>query len=191
MIAVGNGESRKHLNLNSKNNIVGCNALHRDVPINHLVCVDRRCVQEALKSSNCTNTKIYTRPEWVGYFNDPRVCKVPPLPYQGTARPDEPFQWGSGGYAILLAATMSDNIELIGFDLWSKDSKINNVYKGTPNYNSADSHRVDPSYWIYQISKVFECFPDKYFTVYNNDDWSMPSSWKKANVEFKPIDKFV
>ncbi len=147
--------------------------------------------EKPLESSNCKNTKIYTRPEWINYFNDPRVCLVPDLPYRGTTRPDEPFQWGSGGYAVLLAAKLSDNIELLGFDLWSKTDRVNNVYKGTSNYSSPDSHRVDPSYWIYQISKVFECFPDKYFTVYNEHDWKMPIGWKRNNVEFKPVDKFI
>lgn len=191
MIAVGNGESRKGINLSERNNLIGCNAFHRDVAVEHLICVDHRCVREALVSPNCTNTKIYTRPDWINYFNDPRVCLVPELPYKGTERPDDPFQWGSGGYAILLAAKLSDQIEMIGFDLWSKTDKVNNVYKGTQNYSSSDKHRVDPSYWIYQISKVFECFSDKYFIVYNEDGWQMPPSWKKANVEFKTIDKFI
>lgn len=191
MIAVGNGESRSGIDLTKKENLIGCNAFHRDMPVEHLICVDHRCVREALSSQNCKNTKIYTRPDWKDYFNDPRVCLVPPLPYKGKDRPDDPFQWGSGGYAVLLATTLSDQIELIGFDLWSKDLKVNNIYKGTANYSSPDKHRVDPSYWIYQISKVFEHCPDKYFIVYNEDSWPMPDSWKRANVEFKSIDKFV
>lgn len=188
MIAVGNGESRAGIDLTNTKDIIGCNALHRDLTVEHLICVDHRCVREALESPNCKNTTIYTRPDWINYFNDPRVKLVPELPYKGTERQDDPFQWGSGGYAVLLAATLSDSVELLGFDLWSKDSKVNNIYKGTNNYVAADKHSIDPNYWIYQIAKVFDCFPDKYFTVYNLEGWQPPKSWLLPNVSFKTID---
>lgn len=188
MIAVGNGESRAGIDLTKRTDIVGCNALHRDLTVEHLICVDQRCVREALVSPNCKDTLIYTREDWVGYFNDPRIKLVPELPYKGEQRQDDPFQWGSGGYAVLLSAILSNNIELVGFDLWSNDSKVNNVYKGTQNYADAGKHSVDPSYWIYQIAKVFECFPDKYFTVYNLESWQPPKTWLQSNVAFKTID---
>jgi hypothetical protein len=190
MIVVGNGESRKDINLNNLKNIIGCNALHRDLAVDHLICVDKRCVLEALESPNCTNTKIYTRPDWLNYFNSPNIQVVPELPYTGPLRQDDPFQWGSGGYALILAAQLSDHIDIIGFDLWSANNCVNNVYKDTNNYSKSTSHKVDPSYWIYQVSKVFESFPTKYFTVYNIEGWQMPNTWRLANVNFKTIDMF-
>jgi len=190
MIVIGNGESRAGITLPHGKQIIGCNALHRDMEVQHLVCVDRRCVKEALVSANCINTRIYTRSEWKHEFNDSRVCQVPELPYSGALRQDMPFHWGSGGFAILIAALLSNNIEIVGFDLWGNGNQVNNVYKGTTNYSKSDSHSVDPSYWIYQISKIFQCFPDKYFTVYNLADWKMPETWRLANVEFKTIDMF-
>ena len=116
---------------------------------------------------------------------------VPDLPYTGGIRADEPFHWGSGPYAVLLATELSSNIKLVGFDLYGRNNLINNVYKGTKNYEKETYRAVDQSYWIHQIAKVFEWYPDKYFTVYNEDGWQMPLSWKKVNVEFKPIDKFI
>ena len=190
MIVVGNGESRKDINLTNLKNIVGCNALHRDLAVDHLICVDRRCVLEALQSPNCTNTKVYTRTEWIDHFNHPSLLPVPDLPYTGELRQDDPFQWGSGGFALVLAAQLSDTIDIIGFDLWGNGKHVNNVYKDSNNYSKADSHSVDPSYWIYQVSKVFTSCPDKYFTIYNLEGWQMPDSWCLANVNFKTIDLF-
>jgi hypothetical protein len=77
---------------------------------------------------------------------------------------------------------------MIGFDLYGTAGTVNNIYKGTPNYKQEGTSSVDPSYWIYQISKVFELFPDKYFTIYNND-WVIPESWKMKNISFKTLDK--
>jgi len=188
MISVfGNGESRKKINLNSFTETkIGCNAIHRDYYVDHLVCVDRRMVQEAL-DSNFQGT-LYTRTDWSYFYKNTPVKILPNLPYQGNTRPDEPFQWGSGPYAVLLAATLDDHINLFGFDLYSDTSCVNNIYKDTKNYDAGTKSAVDPRYWIYQVSKVFECYPDKYFTVYNVEGWELPKSWHLANVDFKTID---
>lgn len=188
-VAIGNGESRRGIDIDSLQGLkIGCNAIHRDFVVDYLIAVDRRCVTEALESPNCLQTKILTRKDWVANFRDPRVNLVPDLPFTGAARADNPFHWGSGPYAVLQAAVMSKNISLIGFDLWSKDQYVNNVYKGTPNYNDSNYRAVDPSYWVYQISKIFQHYTDKYFIVYNVNSWKMPDTWKLDNVDFKTLD---
>jgi hypothetical protein len=189
ILAVGNGESRSNVDLTQFSNYttVGCNAICRDYNVDHLICVDRRMVKEAIDQQRIT--PIYTRKEWIGQFNKfPFVLPVPELPYQGKLRSDEPFHWGSGPYAVLLAATLGKNISLLGFDLWSKTKTVNNVYKGTNNYTAENYRAVDPSYWIHQISMVFTLFPDKYFVVYNDKQWQVPENWKLDNVDIKDID---
>ena len=91
---------------------------------------------------------------------------------------------------MLLAAQLSDHIDIVGFDLWGNGKHVNNVYKDTTNYGKADSHSIDPSYWIYQVSKVFACYSDKYFVIYNIEGWKQPDEWKLPNVEVKTLDKF-
>lgn len=183
----GNGESRKDLDLNCFTEPkVGCNAVHRDYYVDHLVCVDRRMVQEALDAK--FKGTIYTRMDWMHFFKNTPVTILPELPYEGNTRPDEPFQWGSGPYAVLLAALLDDHISLVGFDLHSQTRYVNNIYKDTANYAEASKSAVDPRYWIYQISQVFTAFPDKYFIIFNNAEWELPESWRLANVKFKTID---
>lgn len=190
ILSLGNGESRKRIDLNQFQNFttVGCNAIVRDLKVDHLICVDRRMVKEALEHSNCPSN-VYTRTNWLKDFKQNiKVVQVPDLPYKGTERWDDPFHWGSGPYAVLLAATLDDDIHLLGFDLYSNNEFVNNIYKDTQNYISSDKKSVDPKYWIHQISKVFELFPDKYFTVYNKTDWQIPKQWQLANVKFKDLD---
>jgi hypothetical protein len=185
-LAIGNGESRATLDLKEHLQTVtsvGCNAIYRDFSVDHLICCDRRMVKEAKPF----HTNIYTRSDWNKPFG---VKQVPALPYQGSKRQDDPWHWGSGPYAVLLAASLAKNVHMIGFDLFSMNKNINNVYKGTENYNSIDYRAVDPSYWIYQISKVFECYQDKYFIVYNNKGWFLPVEWKMNNVFVETIDNF-
>ena len=76
---------------------------------------------------------------------------------------------------------------LIGFDLQSTTSTVNNIYKGTENYVDKNHRPVDPRYWLKQNAKVFELFPDIQFTIYNREDWELPTEWKFKNVTKKII----
>ena len=190
MLVIGNGESRKDIDINKYGSIkVGCNAIFRDFYVNHLICCDRRMVEEAQKERNYG--AIYTRPDWKDQF---KLCGlVPQLPYKGDTRPDDPWHWGSGPYAVLLGTSIANRfssgnteISMIGFDLYSETKTVNNIYKGTENYEDTESRPIDPSYWIYQIDKVFENFPDTTFYYYNNKPWPT----KQTNVCNKMVIEF-
>ena len=126
---------------------------------------------------------------------------MPDLIHQGTQRWDEPFHWGSGPYAVLLSAKITEErsktdydynvINLIGFDLYSKTKTVNNIYKDTKSYDAKDKNAVDPRYWIHQISKVFEWFPKLNFVIYQNKDWELPETWKKQNVSLDNLDNLL
>jgi hypothetical protein len=190
MYVFGNGESRTSVNINQLEGIkIGCNAIYRDYAIDHLVCVDRRMVIEAIDNSINDNALVYTREDWASQFKQfKHIRTVPQLPYKGTERWDEPFQWGSGPYAVLLGAkyTESQQVNLLGFDLHSKNKTVNNIYKDTPNYDTSDKRAVDPRYWIHQIGMVFKCFPKLNFVVYN-DDFELPRAWNYPNVTVDKI----
>lgn len=186
MIAVGNGESRARVPIPRA--VIGCNAIHRNYIVDYLVCTDRAPLSEALESPNTKNTKIYTKAEWINFFKDSRLHLVPDIPYLANIRADDPRHWSSGTYAVLLAAMLSTTISMIGFDLYGKQGLINNIYKDSLHYSSSLTLETDPNYWIYQISRVFNVFPDKYFTVYNDVTWRMPDSWQLHNVEYKCVD---
>jgi hypothetical protein len=184
MIVIGNGESRKGVDLTAINDTkIGCNAIHRDMYVDHIVCVDPAPLKEALAAQlKCTT--VWTRPEYILNTN----ASVLPNPPSGNQRPDHVRHWGSGSYAVLLGALLSDTIHIVGFDLYSKDRLVNNLYKDTVNYSSSNSRAVDPSYWIYQISRIMQANSDKYFIVYNIEGWQLPSQWQLDNVVFKKLD---
>ena len=190
MYVFGNGESRTSVNIDKlEGTKVGCNAIYRDYTMDHLICVDRRMVQESLDKAANEHSYIYTREDWVGRFNAPRVRSVPKLPYVGTQRWDEPFQWGSGPYAVLLAAKLCNDrtVHLIGFDLHSTTDTVNNVYKDTSNYDSSDKRAIDPRYWIHQIGMVFKYYTKINFIVHH-DNFELPDSWKLLNVSVDSLD---
>ena len=193
MLVIGNGESRKHIDISSiKDPKVGCNAIWRDYYTDYLVCVDKRMMEESLRGGvNANGTLIYTRPEWYDRYQTLRVRKVPDLPYTGEHRADEPFQWGSGPYAVLIGAKYASEkyVNLIGFDLYSKTKSVNNIYKDTPNYDKSDKRAVDPRYWVHQIGMVFNCYPKISFTIYQEAGWQLPQAWNYPNVTVDKISK--
>ena len=190
MWAIGNGESRQDINIDLLGGEkVGCNAIMRNYQVDRLVCVDKRMVDEAINRKVNQTSLIYTRPEWHNRYENQRIRKVPKLPYTGAERPDQPFQWGSGPYAVLIAAMYARErqVDLIGFDLYSKDNKVNNIYKDTPSYDNSDKRAVDPRYWVHQIGMVFQCYPKITFTIYQEDGWELPQAWNYPNVKVDKI----
>jgi len=193
VLVIGNGESRKDIDVAKyirDYDTIGCNAIHRDAEVDNIVCCDRRMVEEAVNSENTKHSNIYVRPDWYNYFRkirkDKRIQQVPDLPYTGTQRQDNPIHWGSGPYAVLLGAVMNyETVMLMGFDLYPKNDKVNNCYKGTENYAAADAKPVDHKYWQYQIKQVFLHYPQKEFIIWNNPDWKLPLDWRLNNVSFE------
>jgi|TARA_B100000925_G_scaffold136846_1_gene102405 hypothetical protein len=188
MLVIGNGESRKALKIEELNlPTVGCNAIFRDIKVDHLVCCDRRMVREAIKHSNTSQSIIYSRPDWCNEFN---VFPVPDLPYVGELRQDDPWHWGTGQYALLVATKycVMDHIHIVGFDMKSKDGFVNNIYKGSESYDASSKQAVDPSYWIYQNRKIFEHYPKQNFNFYVDQYFKIPEGWEKmSNVQILPI----
>lgn len=195
MWAIGNGESRSKLNIDRLYGPkVGCNAIMRDYQMNHLVCVDRRMVDEAINSKVNELSIVYTRQDWIDrYKNNKHIRVVPDLPYEGNQRWDEPFQWGSGPYAVLIAAknAKENYVNLIGFDLYSKNKLVNNVYKDTPNYDPGTKNAVDPRYWVHQIGMVIKYFPKLEFNIFQESDWSLPKEWNYSQVKVDNINKLM
>ena len=189
MYVFGNGESRTSINIDKlEGTKVGCNAIYRDYTMDHLICVDRRMVQEVLTNDANKDSYVYTREDWKTQFNATRVRTVPKLPYIGDERWDEPFQWGSGPYAVLLAAKLctGHTVRLLGFDLHSTNATINNVYKDTANYDTANKRAVDPRYWIHQIGMVFKYYSSIQFVIHH-DHFELPKAWKQSNVSLDTI----
>jgi hypothetical protein len=190
MLVIGNGESRKGIDLNKHfDTKIGCNAIHRDFHVDHLICVDRRMVQQAIDANVNETSTVYTRSDWIdSYKNKQKVKQVPKLPYEGTERWDEPFQWGSGPYAVLLAAGLAKEVKLLGFDLFSETKNVNNIYKDTVGYNKSTKNAVDPRYWIHQIGMVFKLYNKCKFIIYQKNNWNLPKAWKYINVSVDTLD---
>lgn len=188
---IGNGESRNNVNLKSLSGMtIGCNAIHRDHVCDKIVAVDRRMVMEIIENPSYKSIPVYTRPNWIDHFKKiPNITVVPELPYKGDQRWDDPWHWNSGPFAVLLACLENPKtINLLGFDLYGSDSKVNNVYKNTKNYDNSDRHAVDYSHWLHQLEKLFNCFPNIEFIQWQQENWQMPEKWiNSKNLTFRTI----
>lgn len=186
-LIVGNGQSRlKIKKLPQHKDLIVCNAAYRNFNSKNVVAVDKRMLSEVLTNSSAT---VWTRPDSVQeYFNNHRVKVLPCLPVVKTDRQFKSYNWGSGTSALILGARIFGDLEIIGFDFYSRNQFVNNVYKGTANYSDASAPAVDPAFWINQTELIMDCFPEINFTFYVDPDLEFPQTLlAKKNLTLKNI----
>lgn len=89
VFVLGNGESRKSLDLNTlktKGKVYGCNAIYRDSVVDSLVVVDGGMIHEVYSSGYCSDNKVYAR-GWT---------KLPDMMYSDFVNLDALMGWGEG-----------------------------------------------------------------------------------------------
>jgi hypothetical protein len=189
---IGNGESRQGYNLTplrAHGKLYGSNAIYRDTKVDHLVCCDKRMVQEALWN-NYTGP-IYTRQDWLSEFRNPQVKVIPTFTWDENHKWEKTFHWGSGLHSANLALQHRAKVLImIGHDFWSVDGLHNNLYKGTHNYQSIEYSAVDPSFWVLQFTKLFAKFPGTqfFFSQTDIDNWERPPQWHAySNVRYQEL----
>ena len=179
---IGNGHSRTVFDVTSLKDhgvTYGCNLLIKDMQLDNTVACDRNMLIRLISEGYDKVTNLWTRPRWrkvlgSGTFNDlPKPVEEP------LERDDQEIHWGSGTHAVNLAATQgADVVVMLGFDLWQRQDGLDNIYQDDPMYGKKT---IDPTTWIYQLSKVFDKFPDTSFVQIQPKSWSEPENW--ANHE--------
>ena len=173
-LVVGNGESRKRIDLNLFNRdkweIYGCNALYRDFNPDHLVIIDdvmrKEFELEKVRS-------FYNMPKYIYFVED--IIEYEPMISAGCA-------------ALLIAMRHHSEIDLIGFDLSSKDGLTNNVYKNSPSYmpeeKPASGYIID----AFNLKAICNRFNEKYPTghirrVADNIPFELDKYMKHVKIE--------
>lgn len=76
----------------------------------------------------------------------------------------DPVDWSAGTTAVHLACQQgAEIVYLIGFDLSSYASRINNVYKGSPHYLPPEAKGFNPVNWKNQLYLLFKEYEDVQF----------------------------
>ena len=200
VFALGNGESRKTIDLNELREfgiIYGCNALYRDFKPDALVAVDPAMKTEIWNTNYLLENKAYFK-DWTDAKPLPKYGGDVILPTQPgvldspkkiinsndvIARkfPDDVFRIGyaSGPASVLIACIEEepDEVYLIGHDLYTTTEYFNNVYKDTGNYLGARTPPCPPDNWITQLKWCFNDFNTIQF-YHVNPLKQQPEEWK-------------
>ena len=86
--------------------------------------------------------------------------------------------WSSGATAMYIGCKVEKpkTCYLIGMDMYSTTDFINNLYKGTYGYISADESSVTPQNWVIQMGRVMVRYKDIQFIKVNPEGNSKVSS---------------
>ena len=84
---------------------------------------------------------------------------------------DEPKEWSAGNTAVHLACQNgATEVYMFGFDVSTYTEQLNNLYKGTENYLSAETDKKLPaSDWKQQLYLTFREFSDIKFNWVGSD----------------------
>ncbi len=161
VIVYGNGKSRSkyHDVTMTYDDVItwGCNAIYRDVKVDHLVSVDYGMQHEIYTSGYAKeNSSVYeNEPTEHGYvLNGKRDGDLYVTWVDGSNSVSDisyPREWCSGATAVYLACQQgATELFLLGFDL-----SINNIYEGSKNYPK----QVEHPEWKQQLLTTFKEFP--------------------------------
>ncbi len=173
VFALGNGESRKDLNLTKLSEcgiIYGCNALYRDFRPDALVAVDPVMKEEIWETDYLLENKAYFKGEPTvgdnrGLFywdEDSPKRAIDSSKIIKRKFPDDSIRTGysSGPTSVLVACIEEkpDEVYLIGHDLSSPVRRFNNIYKDSQNYGGAQATPTPTGNWILQLRRTFDDF---------------------------------
>lgn len=117
-------------------------------------------------------------------YEDPTNDKIRPI--------FEPVEWSAGTTAVHLACQNgATELYMFGFDISTYNDNLNNMYKGTENYLSADTDKKIPaSDWRSQLYLTFREFSDIKFNWIGSDFRFITNSkiMDCDNVELKTYD---
>lgn len=168
-IVIGNGESRLSTNIEVLRTTgaitIGCNALYRDFSPDFLIAVDQNMISEIMQSGYACHHKSVLPKGHVESYAKRNQIDIDGTLYQGLVINDLHQGWASGTSAITVACQIGCNpIYLFGFDGGSgPQNLINNIYKGTSNYNKEDARVNLGDSWLRQFEKLLKIYPEREF----------------------------
>ena len=112
---------------------------------------------------------------------------------------DKDRGWACGATSGWVALEQNKDLEelyLIGHDLKSNDSFVNNMYKSTPNYADGKNKPIPDVNWISQWNTLMQEYPKVKFIKVNpkgirggDNINNMVPEWKSKNVEYINFDE--
>lgn len=179
---LGNGLSRKHIDLNQlklHGSIYGCNALYREFTPDVLVATDRPIATQIQESGYSSKHRFHTRKPIANLG-----AKPVPTEYYGNS---------SGPIACSLAALDGHKqIYLLGFDLGAdQNNSFNNIYAGTEFYKAQGSNPTFTGNWIQQLIKITKDFPSITFHRVHGDTTAVVDEFQRiSNLKVVTIENF-
>ena len=176
--AIGNAESRKDFDIRKlSGSTYGCHSIHRDYNVQNLICNNLQHLQEAIEFDLHKKQYVFTTVELINIVKNPYLQIIPEIPFTIEQEKDQPKNWTSGSYAVLIAAMENDVVSLLGYDFIGKGDRsmtnpfgtINNIYAGSSNNPKFNSKQRDLGYDVQQIGRIIKHFKDVKFIFIN--DW--------------------
>lgn len=171
---IGNGESRKNIDLSSLEGFkIGCNGVYLHEDVDMISAMD---VFWANKITTETSHELLTRDHNIS--NPPYLIYYPEFVATSleTKTVDKGYASGPSAldYICTEKATEDDVIYILGFDIFYKMSTVNHIYKGTQFHPPTTNSFVNTDNFKQQVKEILIRNYDKNFVWVGKCDWVMP-----------------
>lgn len=183
---IGNGSSRTNFDLRTLNGYgttYGMNAIHRQFYPNHLICIQRNHLQEALSWDLQNRLYLYTTFELTQLVKDPKIQIIPKFPFELASHTDQlESNFRTGSWALIMAAEKHDVVVCIGMD-------YNNggVYTDSDNYWQKTN--IDYAPHMSQTFKIIDHYTDTQFIFVQDTDDKTKVFADRKNVVFNSFNE--
>ena len=192
---LGNGESRKGININDlkeKGTVFACNGVYRTHQPHFLVAVDPKMILEIAETDYMLHNKVYSNFN-AQYNKNPKI-----LDHVQWFKPS--LGWSSGPTALRMACDHGfKEIYILGFDYQGLSEgnknnrfRVNNVFKDTRNYKKGNEQATFFGNWMNQTKKCLQDFKDVQFHRVIPTGWFQPKDLEwKGNIDHPSTDEFL
>ncbi len=158
---LGNGRSRSSIDVNQlkkHGKVYGCNAIYRETPVDFLIAVDVKMINEIVDTNYHNLHEVWTNPNKATQN------------ISGINRFNTSLGWSSGPTALHLASSHKhEEVFILGFDYIGtgpNNDYVNNVYAGTKNYKNINDRATYYGNWLKQTATCIKQNPNtKYFRI--------------------------
>jgi len=180
---LGNGKSRLVFtpeDLSKHGSVYGCNRIYQEHDVDVLVSTDPGMTQEIISTGYPDNKIHYTREK--------------EIPFGGYSRALNPMWAGFSSGPNALAQACQDGFPycfLIGMDLISDTSYVNNLYADTRNYKVSTDKPTFSLNWEKQVLEILQYYPNTRGIHVNPLLQYTPATWLDLpNCETMTVNQF-
>ena len=97
----------------------------------------------------------------------------------------------AGILIAMMAADKEKKIYLLGYDYYSKNETVNNVYKGTKGYVGTNANKINPTNWIFHTKRLLNKYDTHEFIHVGDNIEELDERDNWSNISYNELNERI